>query len=172
MIDWYKKVVFENYANFSGRARRSEYWYYFLATIIISIILAILDTALGLKFGPGSGSGILGSIYSLAVFVPGLAVSVRRLHDVGKSGKLLLLFYILLFVCVIVMVVSGLSLFATGATENFGALGLGFIIPMLLIVAMGIWMLVLFFTEGNKGPNKYGPDPKGVGEEINEIGVE
>lgn len=85
MIEWYKKVVFENYANFSGRARRSEYWYYTLASVIISIILSTLDRVAGLTFGLAD-SGILSSIYSLLVFLPGLGVMVRRLHDVGKSG--------------------------------------------------------------------------------------
>lgn len=90
MIEWYKKVVFENYANFSGRARRSEYWYYTLATIIVSIILSTLDNVAGLTFGLAD-SGILSSIYSLLVFLPGLGVMVRRLHDVGKSGWFILI---------------------------------------------------------------------------------
>lgn len=85
MIEWYKKVVFENYANFNGRARRSEYWYYTLATIIVSIILSVIDKTTGLTFGVAE-SGIISSLYSLFVFLPGLAVLVRRLHDVGKSG--------------------------------------------------------------------------------------
>ncbi|QOG03297.1 DUF805 domain-containing protein [Flavobacterium sp. MDT1-60] len=85
MIEWYKKVVFENYANFSGRARRSEYWFYTLATIIISILLMIVDIFSGLTIGTGE-LGICRGIYSLLVFIPGLAVLVRRLHDVGKSG--------------------------------------------------------------------------------------
>lgn len=89
MIEWYKKVVFENYANFSGRARRSEYWYYTLASVIISIILSTLDNFAGLTFGLAD-SGILSSIYSLLVFLPGLGVMVRRLHDVGKSGWFIL----------------------------------------------------------------------------------
>lgn len=85
MIEWYKKVVFENYANFSGRARRSEYWYFTLMSAIIAIILAVIDNTTGLTFGSAS-NGILGTIYGLAVLLPGLAVAVRRLHDVGKSG--------------------------------------------------------------------------------------
>ncbi|OXB01108.1 hypothetical protein B0A75_05950 [Flavobacterium oncorhynchi] len=89
MIEWYKKVVFENYANFSGRARRSEYWYYTLASVIISIILSTLDNFAGLTFGLAD-SGILSSIYSLLVFLPGLGVMVRRLHDAGKSGWFIL----------------------------------------------------------------------------------
>ena len=85
MIEWYKKVVFENYANFNGRARRSEYWYYTLASVLISIILMVVDNVFGLTFGIAE-TGILGLFYSLVVFLPALAVLVRRLHDVGKSG--------------------------------------------------------------------------------------
>ncbi len=85
MVEWYKKVVFENYANFKGRARRSEYWYFTLANVIIGIILAVVDNTLGLTF-EGSTSGPIGSLYSLLVLLPGIAVLVRRLHDVGKSG--------------------------------------------------------------------------------------
>ena len=171
MINWYKKVVFENYANFSGRARRSEYWYFTLANIIISLLLMGLDKALGLKIG-------ISNLYSLAVFLPGLAVSVRRLHDIGKSGKLLLLVYVAIIVLTIVMVVSGLSVFMSAMNpsginpSSMGALGMGFFIPLILILAMFIYMLVLFFTNGDSGSNKYGPDPKVDGEEINEIGAE
>lgn len=172
MIDWYKKVVFENYTNFKGRARRSEYWYFTLANIIISILLMLVDKALGLKIG-------ISNLYSLAVFLPGLAVAVRRLHDIGKSGKLLLLIYVLIIILAVIMVFSGLSFFMSamsgmsGMPVGSGEMpGLGFFIPLLLIVAISIWMLVLFCTEGNHGPNKYGADPKGNGEEINEIGTE
>lgn len=93
MIEWYKKVVFENYANFNGRARRSEYWYYTLATILISIVLGILDYGSELAFDIGE-LGILRGLYSLAVFIPGLAVMIRRLHDVGKSGWFLFILII------------------------------------------------------------------------------
>ena len=168
MIEWYKKVVFENYANFSGRARRSEYWYFVLANIIIGIILSVLDNFLGLKVGT-SNSGILGGLYNLAVFIPGLAVSVRRLHDIGKSGKLLLLFYGILIILVIVMVVSGFSVLMSGGSMS--SLGVAFFAPFLAVLAMSIWMLILFCTEGEQGPNKYGSDPKNDAAEINEIGT-
>lgn len=85
MIDWYKKVVLENYANFKGRARRSEYWYFVLGSLILGIITTTLDNLLGLNFAP-LPYGWFYAAYGLAVFVPSLAVLVRRLHDVGKSG--------------------------------------------------------------------------------------
>jgi uncharacterized membrane protein YhaH (DUF805 family) len=85
MIEWYKKVVFENYANFNGRARRSEYWYFALTSIIIFIIAMILDNVLGIAFD-NIGYGPIYITFALATLLPGLAVTVRRLHDVGKSG--------------------------------------------------------------------------------------
>ncbi len=78
-MEWYLKVVRDNYANFSGRARRAEFWYFALFSAVISIVLSVLDGILHTK-------GILGGIYSLAVMIPGIAVSARRLHDTGRSG--------------------------------------------------------------------------------------
>ncbi len=88
MIEWYKKVVLENYANFSGRARRSEYWYFVLANLIVQISLLILFAVFAAMDLAGVGMifyGIL-ILYALGMFIPSLAVAVRRLHDVGKSG--------------------------------------------------------------------------------------
>lgn len=112
MIEWYKKVVFENYANFNGRARRSEYWYYALAGGIISIILMIVDNLLGLTFGPGK-TGILGIVYGLLVFLPGLAVMVRRLHDLDKSGS-----YFFIVLIPIIGAIWLLVLFCTEGTSG------------------------------------------------------
>ena len=84
LVTYWKKVVLENYANFDGRARRAQFWWYVLANLIISIVLNIIDAVIGL--GIGGGVGVLGLIYGLAVLIPGLAVAVRRLHDTDKSG--------------------------------------------------------------------------------------
>ena len=75
---------------FGGRARRKEYWYYFLFNALIAIVLGIIDGVTG-TFSREVGLGLLGGLYSLAVFIPGFAVSVRRLHDTGKSGWWLLI---------------------------------------------------------------------------------
>jgi uncharacterized membrane protein YhaH (DUF805 family) len=93
MIEWYKKVVFENYANFSGRARRSEYWYFLLMNMIIAIVAIIIDSVSGLNIAPlPYGYVYIG--YALLTLLPGLAVAVRRLHDVGKSGWFILISFI------------------------------------------------------------------------------
>lgn len=85
MIQWYKKVVFENYANFNGRARRAEYWWFVLMNIILAIVAMVIDGMLGTNFDP-LPYGYFYFGYALAVFIPGLAAAVRRLHDLGKSG--------------------------------------------------------------------------------------
>ena len=87
-MNWYLKVL-KQYADFSGRARRKELWMFFLFNIIFAIVAMVLDNVLGLTFnlyGQSLGYGWLYLIYCLAVFIPGLAVTVRRLHDIGKSG--------------------------------------------------------------------------------------
>lgn len=126
MIDWYLKAIRDNYSNFSGRARRSEYWYFLLCNLLIAMLLGLLVALLG------TIGMVLYVFYGLAVLIPSLALVSRRLHDVGKSGW-------------------------------FYFIGL---IP----VIGSIWLLVLFCTEGNIGPNQYGEDPKRPYEDINEIG--
>lgn len=112
-MNWYLKVI-KNYANFNGRARRKEYWMFFLINTIISFVLSFAE---GLLFGVNAdgSAGIISNIYTLALLVPSLAVAVRRIHDTGKSGWFIL-------------------------------------VP--------IYNFILAVTEGDKGPNKFGDDPK------------
>jgi len=83
-MNWYLEVL-KKYADFNGRARRKEYWMFFLFNIIISIALIIVDGILGTSAAPGA-MGLFGAIYLLALLIPGIAVAVRRLHDTGRSG--------------------------------------------------------------------------------------
>jgi len=87
LISYWKKVVLENYANFEGRARRAEFWWFFLATFIIGIVFNILIRISGIF-------ALLDLIYVVAVFIPNIAVGIRRLHDTNKSGWYLLLWLI------------------------------------------------------------------------------
>lgn len=91
-MNWYLKVV-KQYADFSGRARRKEYWMFVLFNLIIAFVLGFIDGIIG-TFDQQSGYGLLGGLYSLAMLIPSLAVGVRRLHDVGKSGWMLLIAFI------------------------------------------------------------------------------
>ncbi len=112
-MNWYLKVL-QNYATFSGRARRKEYWMFILFNFIISIVFTFIDMQVG-TYDMRSGYGLISTIYSLVVLVPSIAVAVRRMHDVGKSGWFIL-------------------------------------IP--------IYNFILAVTDGDKGANEYGPDPK------------
>lgn len=115
-MEWFLKAVKENYANFNGRARRKEYWMFSLMLCAIIIGFAILSGILGLI------SNILSVIIlvlmiitMLALIIPAYAVSVRRMHDVGKSGW---------------------------------------------FIFVPIYSFILAITEGEKGNNQYGADPK------------
>ncbi|OTG64836.1 DUF805 domain-containing protein [Acinetobacter silvestris] len=77
-IDWFLKCL-KNYANFTGRARRKEFWFYVLIQFVILIIAQIIDSILHLKM-------VIYSITALALFIPSIAVGVRRLHDINRSG--------------------------------------------------------------------------------------
>jgi uncharacterized membrane protein YhaH (DUF805 family) len=120
-MNWYLEVL-KKYAIFNGRARRSEYWYFVLFNIIVSVILGIIDGVAG-TLDIESGRGLISSIYSLAVVIPSIAVGVRRMHDVGKSGWFIL-------------------------------------IP--------IYNIILAATEGERGENQYGSDPKNPESDISD----
>ena len=149
-MEEYIKVI-KNYVNFKGRAPRREFWMFVLINILISIGLSILDNALGLNFGSGpSKQGILGSIYSLFIFLPNLAVTVRRLHDTNKPGWYILVFYAIAIVFGVYMALN-----PSGSSITIFAL---------VLLAISIYFIVLLATEGDKGANDYGPDPYGSDE--------
>lgn len=87
------KSVFTQYATFTGRAARPEYWYFFLFNILLYVILVLPNAMRSSYYYYNSGPSIfvyLYWLYSLVALVPGIAVGVRRLHDIGKSGWYLL----------------------------------------------------------------------------------
>lgn len=85
-MEWYLAVL-KNYTGFGGRARRQEYWMFLLFNVIIAFVLGFVEALFG-------SPGILGMLYSLAVFIPSIAVSMRRLHDTGRSGLWLLIGFV------------------------------------------------------------------------------
>ncbi|WP_330333680.1 DUF805 domain-containing protein [Streptomyces sp. NBC_00536] len=85
-MHWYTDVL-KRYIDFSGRSRRQEFWMFALINIAVSIVVGIIDTALG------AGS-ILSGLYSLAILLPALGLGARRLHDTNKSALFLLLYLI------------------------------------------------------------------------------
>jgi len=112
------ECVTKKYANFSDRASRSEYWYFALFIFIATIVLTLIDMSAG-TYDAKSGHGLLGTIFSLAMLVPNLSVTVRRLHDVDKSG-----WWMLIGIIPIIGAIWMLVLFCSKGTEGqnrFGA---------------------------------------------------
>ena len=126
-MEWMLKP-YRQYADFDGRARRKEFWMFFLFQLVVQALLVVVGVVIG---STGDLGNILSGIFMLALvvfslgsIVPGIAVAIRRMHDIDKSGWTLLL-------------------------------GL---IPLV----GGIILLVFYCTEGTRGPNRFGPDPKDV----------
>ena len=88
-MNWYLKCL-KQYADFNGRARRKEYWMFTLFNMIFALLALIIDNVVGTA-SPELGYGVFYVLYALAMFIPGLSVSVRRLHDIGKSGWMVLI---------------------------------------------------------------------------------
>lgn len=96
-MNWYLKVL-KQYADFSGRARRKEYWMFCLFNFIFAFALGFIEGYANIF--PSIEASILGNIYQIAIFIPSFAVGVRRMHDVGKSGWYLLIpIYNLILAC-------------------------------------------------------------------------
>ena len=88
-MSWYIKAL-KNYFNFSGRARRKEFWMFFLFYLIFAVVAGALDGVLGTQ-------GIIIAVYMLAMLIPSISAAVRRLHDTNRSGW----WYLISFVPVI-----------------------------------------------------------------------
>jgi len=94
-MDWYVEVL-KKYVEFNGRARRKEYWMFFLINFVIALALGVVDAVLGF--------GLLGGLYALAVLLPSLAVTVRRLHDTGRTGWWILIGLIPLIGIIVILI--------------------------------------------------------------------
>ena len=101
-MSWYLEAL-KKYAVFSGRSRRMEFWYFVLFNLIVTIVLALIDMLLG-TFNIVQGVGLLSGIYSLAVLIPTLAVIVRRLHDIDRTGWWILINLIPLIGTIVLLV--------------------------------------------------------------------
>jgi uncharacterized membrane protein YhaH (DUF805 family) len=162
----------KRYADFSGRSRRMEFWMWQVFQIALYILVVIFSIGLG-----GSAMMMVGNdpsralaaggmiilifalygIYCLAVFIPSLAVAVRRLHDTNRSGWWVagpIVPYILL------VVAGGI---ASGSPDSAPVAGILGLLATLALFGFVIVLLVFYFLDGTPGTNRYGPDPKGRG---------
>ena len=150
-IDWARRPI-QRYADFSGRAPRAEYWWYFLGTMIAYLVVMIVENIVGLD-GTVGPYGPLSLILMLGLLVPGLAVTVRRLHDTNRSGWWILIAVIPYFILG-VLTAGAIASGSMGAMASAGLLGL-------VAMAGAIVLLVFMVLPGTKGDNRFGADPYG-----------
>ena len=160
------KQVLRKYADFNGRATRAEYWWWVLATVIFGMALGTLDAFIVSIIDQEWASSPLTTIFHLAILLPNLAVSARRLHDIGKSGWWILVWFVLTVIGWIPVVVGLVVSLLRGALEgqleanSFVPLIVGGAITLLLALALLLWIILWMARQGESGPNRYGPDPR------------
>lgn len=147
-LDWVF-LCLQRYVTFYGRSPRAEYWWFWLFQFSVSLVTMLIDLMLGLG-GPGSPIST-NFLLALGLFLPSLAVTVRRLHDINRSGWTVLVYGVLTIVIVIIGSVLSLLLGAFGTV----LLGLG-------IIAISVKFIFLMASEGSRGENAYGPNPYGL----------
>jgi uncharacterized membrane protein YhaH (DUF805 family) len=115
-LSWYLEAL-KKYAVFGGRSRRKEYWYFVLFNLIVSLVLSAIDALLG-TFSSSTNVGLLGGIYGLAIIIPSIAVSVRRLHDIDRTGWWLLISLVPVIGTIVLLVFAALE--GTPGENRFG----------------------------------------------------
>ena len=134
------KLFFKNYVNFSGRSTRSEFWYAFLFTFLVSLGVRFIGRLLG-----SSIETYLNWIQMVAFLLPNISIEIRRLHDVGKSGWWILGSFFVMLITVAAM------LNATSLRSALGLLSIGYLIALVLAI-----MLIIFWCRPSVGPNQWG----------------
>ncbi len=154
-MKWYLRVL-KKYANFGGRARRKEYWMFILFHVLIILVLGAADIALQFS----RDELYLLPIYTMMTLIPHAAVTVRRLHDIGKNAWWLLLAIIptVLSWLLLLVLTSPMSLVEEMAPQTISP-ATELLIRFIPAIG-GIWMLIYMVMEGNWEANEYGEDPK------------
>ena len=159
----------KRYAEFSGRSRRTEYWMFFLFQMLLGVafwvLLAIVGGGALMSGGDptalaaaGGAIMIVSALYvlvSLALLIPAIAVTVRRLHDTNRTGK-----WVLALVGAYVVMLVG-TMMAASSPDNPGLGGILAMVGGIGALVLALVLLVFMFLEGTRGPNNYGADPKG-----------
>ena len=172
---------FRKYAVFGGRATRAEYWWWVLFIFIGVIVLGVIDSLIGL-LGVWE-NGPLETLFSLATLLPGLAVTTRRLHDIGKTGWWQLGWYVIPFIAwlatgimfIVALVITFGATNASGewsfddddiqwesAGEAFAFLpaAIMLIAALAITLAVIIWAIIWMARRGEAGENRFGPDQR------------
>lgn len=152
------RQVLSRYADFSGRAMRSEYWWCVLPIILASVVFGMVDSALPYR--------LLQPTFGLSVLIPTLAVGARRLHDTGRSGWWMALWAGISLVFGAILALSVIMYASIEQNAGLEALGpflfafLGFVVSAPFLLATAIWSIIWMAQRGEGGPNRFGEDPR------------
>lgn len=171
-IGWALRPL-KNYAKFSGRASRAEFWWFFLFMMLAYMaIWVIMLTTIGLGTASGAQStmGMIGAfgvvgiflvLGYLALLIPSIAVQIRRLHDTNRSGWWLGAFWLLYLVYIFATFGTAFSATPGSTAPSLAGAGVMMVFGLLFFV-YSIALLVFFCLPGTKGPNRFGDDPYGA----------
>ena len=155
------RQVLGKYADFSGRAMRSEFWWWVLAITLVSVVFGMVDSALPFK--------ILQPVFGLLALIPTLAVGTRRLHDTGRSGwwmlpwsVIWLIFGTLLFVFVVIAAEFARADAGRGELPALGAFVFGILAlgVLLVLVPVATWAIIWLAQRGEEVSNRFGEVPR------------
>ncbi|WBU65072.1 DUF805 domain-containing protein [Paracoccus aerodenitrificans] len=153
------RSVISKYIRFSGRARRSEYWWWVLATTILAALVGMIEAGLGMLPADASfGEGPLSAVAGLVVLLPSLTVTVRRLHDTDRSGWWLLaplIPVVAVILLVQVAAISGAASAPPSLTLVVAILYAGIALSLILSLIILIWTV----RKSQPGTNRFGPSP-------------
>lgn len=171
----------KKYADFKGRARRSEYWLFFALQVAISVVLNLFQAVGGATAGIAAG---LGMVISLGLIIPALAVGVRRFHDTGRTGWWIILYPVVYVVSLFIFFIAHPNLAEQMAGLDRAAIESGdpdalmtffttMGTPLILWVVLPTWIaslvtFVFHVQDGQPQVNKFGDDPKQRGATSNE----
>jgi uncharacterized membrane protein YhaH (DUF805 family) len=145
-IDWAVRPL-KRYADFSGRAPRAEYWWFWLGYVVLTVLLQTLTRI-------SSVLAILGLFY-LGLIIPMIAVGVRRLHDTNRTGWWLLAPAVPYAIGIALLIPNLMSGQGPSFGSGFGAA----VVFMLVAIALALVVFVFNLLPGTRGPNRFGPDP-------------
>lgn len=144
VVDAFRRTITEHYVDFQGRTARREFWYYVLAYIVCYIAIAIIESIIGTTFIRG--------LFTLALLLPSLGVSVRRLHDIDRSGWWILIGVVPAFIGAFLSLMAFMS----------GSVGFGlFVMGVIWLACLAAFVLLIYWyaQPGTPGANQYGEPP-------------
>jgi uncharacterized membrane protein YhaH (DUF805 family) len=153
-VEW-AILPLKRYAQFTGRAPRAEYWWFYLGTVIAGFFAGVLDGLTHIE--------VFQTVLNLALIVPSLAVTVRRLHDTDRTGWWLVAIIPSMVAGFVATVTAGAA-FQRQQLQLLGSASIALMVAAVIaVVILAIALLIFMIMPGTEGPNRYGPDPYGPG---------